>query len=68
MTKALKLMERSAWADHGVVKSSSKSMEEVTRVRHFVGSSGKESRKERGKEVSPSGERVILPNSSRPER
>lgn len=44
-------------------------MEEVTHVSHFVGSSGKESKRERGGgEVRPLVERVILPTSSWLER
>lgn len=47
-TEAERLFGSSVQADHAVVKGSSKSMEEVTRVRHFVGSSGKERKKENG--------------------
>ena len=47
MTKAFQLVE-GIGANHVAVKSPSKSMEEVTRVRRFVGSSGKESERERG--------------------
>jgi len=55
-------------ADDCAVKGSSESMEEVTRVSHFVGSSVKETKGEKrwelGVEVRPSGERVMLPTSS----
>jgi len=52
-----------------VVKGSSKSMEEVTRVSHFVGSSGEESKRKReGEREGVGGDRVILQTRSRPER
>lgn len=53
MTKAFQLVE-GIGANHAAVKSPSKSMEEVTRVSHFVGSSGKESERERGVGVGQS--------------
>lgn len=54
--------------DQALVKGSSESMEEVTRVSHFGGSSGKESERNKevveGREVEPSVQKVISPTSS----
>ena len=64
-TEAEGLAGRSVQTDHAVVKGSSKSMEEVTRVSHFVDhQERKASERKGGGEVGPLVERVILPSSS----
>lgn len=65
MTRSLRLVKQLVRADHRVVKGSSKSIGEVTRVSHFVRSSGREREEEEmGEGFKASGERVMLQISS----